>query len=525
MADSETESSSKACSEFVDNASAKSADFVEFVRTLDRRERAVLERRLCQKAPETLEKLGLEFGITRERIRQIEKDLVKRINTCVSLMSKTQLPREPLLSGQNGILIKDPRLDESYNDVSVLDLLFASGFAKRLVSREGITNWVVVGEHFMPTTDLVFNDISDLVTHAKSERISTESFTQAMHSLHLSSDEIVDFMSDFELEFGREFVRSKPRNLADMLLATLKDYDRALSEAEITVALSDRWTWGSARNLMSSDARFMTVDISTYALSEWGLREYRGIKEEVISLIEDSGPMPLVEVTEIISEWFPSVSELSIRTYSNSLPLQVLDGVVSLSDEGVSIRHSLNEMTPRQLRGFFRCEGGFKIRIEVNEDHLRGSGFPCSRVIGAILGIKIGDSWSCPIEGYPISLNIYNRSTQAAFGTIRNILEALNAECGDQLFFKLLGAEGKITAVTATLLRKKEVSTSPTEMVCQYIGISGSTADVLDSAARHLGLPISANWSDIESTAAARGDALLERAARLVSIQLNQSVQ
>jgi RNA polymerase sigma-32 factor len=51
----------------------------EFSRDLGEKERGVLERRLLADSPETLQDLGNTFGISRERIRQIEKKLIRKL--------------------------------------------------------------------------------------------------------------------------------------------------------------------------------------------------------------------------------------------------------------------------------------------------------------------------------------------------------------------------------------------------------------------------------------------------------------
>ncbi|MBW2444919.1 MAG: RNA polymerase factor sigma-32 [Deltaproteobacteria bacterium] len=51
----------------------------EFVETLDERERQIVDERLLANEPKTLAQLGEEFGVTRERVRQLEKRVVDRL--------------------------------------------------------------------------------------------------------------------------------------------------------------------------------------------------------------------------------------------------------------------------------------------------------------------------------------------------------------------------------------------------------------------------------------------------------------
>ncbi|GAB6061421.1 RNA polymerase factor sigma-32 [Deferrisoma palaeochoriense] len=51
----------------------------EFRETLNERHRAILDRRLLADEPVTLRELGEEFGVSRERVRQLEADLLKKL--------------------------------------------------------------------------------------------------------------------------------------------------------------------------------------------------------------------------------------------------------------------------------------------------------------------------------------------------------------------------------------------------------------------------------------------------------------
>ncbi|HJO24857.1 MAG: RNA polymerase factor sigma-32 [Myxococcota bacterium] len=51
----------------------------EFADELDERDRKILEERLLAEEPRSLQELGREFGVSRERVRQLESRLVKRL--------------------------------------------------------------------------------------------------------------------------------------------------------------------------------------------------------------------------------------------------------------------------------------------------------------------------------------------------------------------------------------------------------------------------------------------------------------
>ena len=51
----------------------------EFAATLDERDRKLVERRILSEEPKTLAELGEEFGVSRERVRQLEARIVERL--------------------------------------------------------------------------------------------------------------------------------------------------------------------------------------------------------------------------------------------------------------------------------------------------------------------------------------------------------------------------------------------------------------------------------------------------------------
>ena len=56
----------------------------QFKRRLDKRDRAILDKRILASDPATLQVLGDQFGISRERIRQLEKRIIRQLKIYLS---------------------------------------------------------------------------------------------------------------------------------------------------------------------------------------------------------------------------------------------------------------------------------------------------------------------------------------------------------------------------------------------------------------------------------------------------------
>ena len=55
------------------------AKLAEFVKTLDERDEDILRNRILSETPLTLEDLGAKYSITKERTRQLESRIIKRL--------------------------------------------------------------------------------------------------------------------------------------------------------------------------------------------------------------------------------------------------------------------------------------------------------------------------------------------------------------------------------------------------------------------------------------------------------------
>ncbi len=62
--------------------------FKAFTQTLNEKERVIFERRLIAEEPKTLQEIGDEYGITRERVRQLEQRIIKQLKSYL----QTELP-------------------------------------------------------------------------------------------------------------------------------------------------------------------------------------------------------------------------------------------------------------------------------------------------------------------------------------------------------------------------------------------------------------------------------------------------
>ena len=84
------------------------------VETFSAPERAVVEHRLVCVPPRTLEEVGSQFGVTRERIRQIQRKVEAKVN---SALGKPMLVLAVTLKEQCGRMVAGKELDARIEDL------------------------------------------------------------------------------------------------------------------------------------------------------------------------------------------------------------------------------------------------------------------------------------------------------------------------------------------------------------------------------------------------------------------------
>ena len=70
----------------------------EFVLTLNQRDREIFQKRIAAETPKTLQDIGDEYGISRERARQIEAKIIKNLKAFVKKKVSLRFLSSPIPS-------------------------------------------------------------------------------------------------------------------------------------------------------------------------------------------------------------------------------------------------------------------------------------------------------------------------------------------------------------------------------------------------------------------------------------------
>lgn len=402
--------------------------------SFDEREYAIATQRLMAEQPSTLDEIGKEFNITRERVRQIEKALRNEITT--------------LLDGEFHLSERLAAMFEA--EGPILRYATAARIIPELestVEPEGLAILPLIGNLCSPTFSvsdgwLATPSIDDAVKLVKTDLPQAADeygvVDLAPSASHANAEQreretrnFTDWLtySDVML-YKNHAILGRPQG--DRAAAVLSVEQHPLTTEEI----AERINAGNARSLanrLAVDERIMRVDIGTWALREWGLEEYSGIRQEIRERIErNGGSVRLDALVEELSSQF-SISPNSVVTYASTLPFLSSHGVVTLADEE---RYDVPDANPYDVARMFRIPGGWALRITVNAEHARGSGSILPLAIANILHMRFGDTVELDS---PLGVqSVYWTGTSVGLGTIRRFVLDGMIQVGDEALLEFM---------------------------------------------------------------------------------------
>lgn len=498
------------------------ADVEVLVRSLTDRQLIILAERLTAAEPMTLDALGQQFGVSRERVRQIEADLRGTLSTFpwVVLMSGVVPVHGSWVRSVPQILLT-PAAGSWVTPIaggpSLLHLLLAAGEIENLGG-----HWV--GRRMLGSTAQP-GRLVELITLGMSGTCPEGVYLAHLAELGLTDDWGRQFLSDHGLVIRHGLVHSGQETLAEFLLAEMAAANEPVSLDTVAEWVDGRWTIASAKNLLQGDPRFMRVDVNRYALADAGLPPYRGIREEINALITEHGPLPLGDVVDAICGAF-DVEERSVEHYAKERPFKVTDGVVDLRQASPSTTRgtrgplALADIPEgRQWRNVFFTPTGFAYRLTVNADHLRGSGWGVGLAVARIVGLTQGDIWERPLDNVDAGLKISrNLQRQPALGSIKKALDAQGAEVGDVAFIRFHGTEGNIDRVSLTVERRGTTTRDLFAEALMLVGCDRDVDDPFDAICAALGVDADFAVELVDVAAGRRDDALATVLTEIASL-------
>ncbi|MFH1462147.1 MAG: sigma factor-like helix-turn-helix DNA-binding protein [bacterium] len=275
----------------------------KLLQDLPERQRAVISRRFGLNLPvdksqrETLEFIGKDYGITRERVRQIERDGFSDLQPQVQKYQKVFQYFNQYLKGAGGLKKEDLLLEELGEKNQQNQIYFLLSFGSRC-QRYGETGdfypfWVLNQKSLILARNLI-NSIYNKLEKAGKPLLLKDLNNCPLAFLEISKKIQKGPNGSFGLSHWPEI---NPRGIKDKAYLVFKEEKKPLHFAQVASFIPASLPQ-TVHNELIKDNRFVLVGRGLYALAEWGYKQ--GFVKDVISesLKEVGRPMAKEEIVD-----------------------------------------------------------------------------------------------------------------------------------------------------------------------------------------------------------------------------------
>lgn len=298
---------------------------------------------------ETLEAIGKRYGITRERVRQIESDALKHIKS--QEREEVLNPLLAALSGfvksQGGVMEEEALrarftsrhftgVDNSgqYRGMVSLLLSVGDGFKRSVLTDDFSARWFISGDA-LKTQEKIANHVVSQLKSLGSVVDKDKLFSMASSiSSGLNKETVFNYLaasrSIEQNVFGQwgltHWAEIKPRGVKDKAYLVMKQSGKPLHFRDVAEHINDNdFSARSAlaqtvHNELIKDSRFILVGRGLYALKEWGYKEGT-VKDVIKRVLVSNGPMVKNDlVNAVLKERFvkPSTVILNLNSFKKS---------------------------------------------------------------------------------------------------------------------------------------------------------------------------------------------------------------
>ncbi len=272
----------------------------DLISSLQERTRDIVSRRfgIFQEERETLESIGEGYGITRERVRQIEKEGVRQAKKKAGNFKDvfSFFGKELELCGgikrENSLVKCLSRKKEDKNYVVFL-LNISDKFARVPENKEMHAVWTSDRKKVQEAKKVIEKAVEML---KKKKKLLT--IDELGDYLNIKKEALVSY-----LEASKQVVKNSdgyyglsdwpeinPRGIKDKAYLVLKKAGKPLHFRQVASLLGEKANPQTTHNELIKDSRFVLVGRGVYALSEWGY--FKGeVKEVIRQVLTEKGAL------------------------------------------------------------------------------------------------------------------------------------------------------------------------------------------------------------------------------------------
>lgn len=418
---------------------------MDFVQALDEKEKIVLLHRFLTENPKTLDEIGADMGVSRERIRQIAKKLQEKYEERSSrehifraaVTAFQHLTSEPvslleLSVRQSGLFSKLGEVDATAFRffAGMVDVNVDKGwiYQDRLEQQKQFAHsWTAATEGGKYTTlDALLSKLINC----------WPTFTEDQLKAWLADNGYVSYQGFY--------YNSKGASLVTVAKIVLEVEQKPMAFKALFEAIPEATSERAIRTRLLQDPDIVKSGKDSCALKVWGVPEFTTIHQELVALVRAEGSQSLDGTIRKFVDQF-GVAESAVRAYANAYPLQVISGQIRLAEAQIP--------TPprkRLSKNVYRRADGWSWRIVVNSEHLRGSGSQCPAFLADQLGITGGQNVEFACEEGRIAFGT-SKLNQRNIGSIRDACLFVGAEVDDQILIHFSNNTAQVVKLEPSL--------------------------------------------------------------------------
>ncbi|MBU0547056.1 MAG: sigma factor-like helix-turn-helix DNA-binding protein [Patescibacteria group bacterium] len=263
---------------------------------------------------ETLESIGADYGVTRERIRQIESDGIVDIKARIKKEKDSSVYQafgyiKEYLTNSGGLKKEEILLDQSSEGKfthQIAFLLNLSDDFKRFSETENTYSFWTISSDSWASAKNAIESAYKMFTNKK-QSLSLKECSDILNikpEILLSYIEISKKISQgSDGRFGLEdWPEINPRVMKDKAFLVFQKQNRPLHFSQVAELIGTNALVQTVHNELIRDQRFVLVGRGIYALADWGYKP--GTVKEVISdiLAQSSNPLSKDEILKKVSE-------------------------------------------------------------------------------------------------------------------------------------------------------------------------------------------------------------------------------
>lgn len=290
----------------------------------------------------TLESIGERYGITRERVRQIENHAIQSIRKSDVFEKTTPVfdELEKYINSLGGVVSEEELLSSISKDKGTQNhvhflLVLGNPFTHKKEDGEFTHRWYVdeeFAENIHTALRKLYSNLSDdeLVT----ESILLDSFLSEVK--HLNEEYLQEEILRRWLSLSKKIAKNplgewgqssssnvKAKGMRDFAYLAIKRHGSPMHFTEVAHAISDLFNKkahvATCHNELIKDKRFVLVGRGLYALSEWGYSS--GVVKDVLrTILSKEGPLTREELIDRIrKERYVKDNTISVNLQDTSV--------------------------------------------------------------------------------------------------------------------------------------------------------------------------------------------------------------